>query len=215
MTIPRVHKMKLFSRFACILLAFLMTISCVLSLAACSSKKGELESEYRAELTGGGKRISVRAPVNNEERDVFLFALEPWRSPNDLDDLKPIKKAKVKNSVAEAAFSLGDLDSVEAVCKGYVFAMISEDEKSYIPVSSVYYVVNPSKLSKEGRAVDESALSSSIKGLIGTPSELMSLGATSTVVTVDLGKLLVDVGGVGIHSFIFGGLTCQIGRAHV
>lgn len=215
MTMPRVHKTKLFSRLACALLALLMAGACVISLVACAPKKGELESEYCAQLTGNGKRISVSAPVNSEERDVFLFAIDPWRSPNDLDDLTPIKKAKIKNSVASATFPLGDRDPFETVCKGFVFAMISEDEQTYTPVSSVYYVVNPSELSREGRAVDESALSESIKGLIGTPSELMSLGATSTVVTVDLGKLLSDVGGVGIHSFIFGGLTCHVNETEL
>jgi hypothetical protein len=193
----------------------ILAFGCALSLFACAKKEAKPESDYYAKLTGGGRKISVRAPVNNEERDVFLFAIDPWQSPSDLSDLEPLKKARVKNSVAEAKVSIKDFNLDEMVCKGYVFAMISEDEKSYAPVSSVYYVINPSLLSKDGKAVDESALSSSIKGLIGTPSELMTLGATSTVVTVDLGKLLSDVGGVGRFSFIFNGLTCHVNEHEI
>ena len=210
MTVPRKKNQP--TRILSALLAAIMAAVCLLSLFGCSSKPGKAESDAYARLVNGGKKLSVRAPVNDDKRDVFLFAIDLWQSSDDIAELEPLAKAKVSASEARATVKLDGTDLSELVCKGFVFGMENEDGKTYHPVSSVYFITNPSEASLGGKKQDESELSGSFKGLVGTPSELMKLGATSTLVTVDLGKLLRETGGAGAHSFIFNGVSCHVDR---
>lgn len=208
MTVPRSRSS--FLRFAVALIAIAMLASCALALVGCAARPGKAESDAYAKLASGGKKLSVRAPVNDDERDVFLFAIDLWQSPTDVIEDEPLAKAKTKNSVATATVKLRDVNLSELVCKGFVFAMESEDGKSYTPVSSVYYITNSKVVHEKGDKIDESELAGDLKGIIGTPSELLALGARSTLVTVDLGDLICAGGGNGTRSFVFNGVTCHI-----
>ena len=199
-------------RYACALIALIILLSSAWALSSCASKKGKEESNAFAKFTSGGKKLSVRAPISDSERDVFLFALDPWRSPSDLKGLEPLAKAKVRGDEAKVTLKLDGFDLDELVCKGFAFAMQNEAGDGYDPVSSVYYITNPKEVHKKGKKIDESELSGDIKGLVGTPSELMELGASSTLVTLDLGKLLCGEGGNGVHSFIYNGVTCHVDK---
>lgn len=199
------HKNR-FVRLTAAALTLLMLFS-ALSFVGCSSS-GEESSSF-AKIKKNGEKITVTATVSNDDEDVFLFAIDIWDSPSVINELEPIVKAKVKHREAKATFKVeGNIH--EMLCKGYVFGMISADGEGYEQVSDVYYITNPKDLHKDSDKIDESETKGDLKGLIGTPSQLMELGATSTLVTVDIGTLLAGEGGRGVHSFIWNGVTCHV-----
>lgn len=205
-------KRKFILRIACLIVAIISVISCTSAFFGCASKPGRAESDAYAKFVSGGKKLSVKAPINDDERKVFLFAIDMWQSPYDIAELEPLAKAKVKNSEASATVKLKNVDLSELVCKGFVFGIKNESGDGYSPVSSVYYITNPKEIHKNGKKIDESKLSGDLKGLIGTPTELLENGAKSTLVTVDLGRLLRGEGGVGVYSFVFNGISCHVDK---
>ena len=198
-------------RIACALIALMLLLSSVWVLFGCASKRGRAESTSYAKLLSGGEKLSVRASITGDKRDVYLFAIDLWRSPTDLDGLEPIAKAKVRQDEAYATVKLKDANLDELACKGFVFAK-KDDDGSYNAVSSVYYITNTKEIHKKGKRIDESELSGDLKGLIGTPAELLELGASSTLVTLDLSRFLRADGGDGALSFIFNGASCHIDK---
>ena len=203
--------MRSLKRISTAALALIILCSAFLSMFGCAAK-GTSESDYYAKLQKEGKKISVTAPVNSDKRDVFLFAIEPWEKADAIENREPLTKAKVKNREAKSSLSIEEGQLLNMLCKGYVFGMISEDGKSYSPVSDVFYITNPKELHEDGKKIDESALTGNLKGLVGTPSQLIELGASSTMITVDLGELLVDEGGDDAISTVWNGVSIHFDR---
>ena len=208
----RSGKMRSLKRISAAALALIILCSAVLSIFGCAAK-GTAESDYFAKLQKEGERISVKAPITSDKRDVYLFALEPWESTDSIAKREPVAKAKVKNREAKAKLDVEDGQLLNMLCKGYVFGMISEDGASYSPVSDVFYITNSKELHEDGKKIDESALTGNLKGLVGTPSQLVELGASSTMITVDLGELLRSEGGEGTLSVVWNGVSVHFDRA--
>ena len=204
-------KRNLYARCFGFILALIFVLSS-LALIGCSSSKNE--NKMGASLKSEGEKISVEAPVSNDKRDVYLFALGFWQSPADIREMTPITKAKVKNKKATASFKVADGELSELLCKGFVFGMEDSEGQNYEPVSDVYYVTNPADVHKDAPD-DPSTVAGNMKGLIGTPTQLAELGAKKTVVTVDIGRLIRGTGGEGAISLIYDGVSCHIDRKEI
>ena len=207
----RCGNIKSLKRICVAALAIAMLCSAVLSMFGCANKS-TAESDFFAKLQKEGKKISVNAPITADKRDVFLFAIEPWEKADVIENREPLTKAKVKNREAKASLTIEEGQAINMLCKGYIFGMVSEDGKSYSPVSDVFYITNPKEIHEDGKKIDESALTGNLKGLVGTPSQLVELGASSTMITVDLGELLVDEGGDGTISTVWNSVSVHFDR---
>ncbi len=200
---------KLALKFAVPVLAVMLILPLV--LVGCSSKTDD-DSDIYVKLINDGKKIEMAAPVSDDKRDVFLFAIDRWQTASDIASMKPIADAKVKNGDGKASFKTESYNIYEMLCKGYLFGMISSDGKYYEPVSDTFYITNSVELNDNWKDVDLYSPDGDIKGLVGSPAQLMDLGAKKTVITVDIGKLLSGTGGAGKISVIWNGVTCHIDR---
>lgn len=192
-------------------LVAIILVSSSLMLFGCS-RKGALESDAFVKIKNKGEKIAMQAPVSNDKRDVYLFAINTWDEPTEITNLEPLAKAKVKHREAKASYKVEDGELYELLCKGFVFGMENSEGVGYTPVSDVYYVSNPKEVHKNGSKINEAMLVDDLKGLVGTPSQLLELGARSTMITVDLGDLILEKGGEGAYSFVFNGVSVHVDR---
>lgn len=184
----------------------LALLTAALLLSSCSQKL-ESETNY-IKVSQNGEKLEMKVTLTETGLDtVYLFALESWQSPSDIIDMTPIAECKVKDDVAQLTHKVsGSLTA--AICRGYVLGKL--ENSGYKAVSGTYYVANPRDLHKSKPA--ENLPLSNIKGAIGTPSQLLDLGADSTVVTVELSELMSAEGGIGRLQFVRNGYTCYIDR---
>lgn len=204
------YKPKYIATFVCVLVALATVLStCVLTLSSCGPKSSPGDSSY-VKVTDKGKTIKAEIPVADgiENKEIYLFSLEMWQNADKLSELEPIAKAKISSGEAKAEIDVeGKLS--EALCRGYMFAQKSGED--YIPVTGIYYVTNPRNAIENVKGKEgEGALP--LKGAIGTSSQLLELGAGSTVVTVNISSLMSASGGRGTIPYVWSGLTYYANR---
>ena len=186
---------KKIATFVCAMLCLATVLSvCAVALVSCGSN-GSAGDPVRIRTTPRGKTLVAEIPLTeeNDSEEVYLFGINFWQDVSRLDECEPLAKAKVKKSVAKAEMDVSENLS-EALCKGYVFA--KKGDSKYTPVTGVYYITNPRDADKKAKGV-EGEFDEPIKGAYGTVSELLELGASSTVVTVNISELMRAEGGKG------------------
>lgn len=197
--------------FVCGIICLATVLSvCALTLASCGAKGSPGDSAY-VKILKAGKILSAEIPVAEkvDTKEIYLFGINLWQDASDIGECEPLAKAKIKKDTAKAEIEIsGNLS--EALCKGYLFAK-KESSGKYTPITGVYYVTNPRDAEKRVKG-DEDDFDQSIKGAYGTVSELLELGASSTVVTVNLGSLMRTEGGKGAIPYIWNGLTYYADR---
>ena len=198
--------------FVCAVLCLATVLAvCVIPLTSCSSNKWVGESAY-VELSKKGDTITAEIPISesvDKNTEVYLFGIDPWQNATELNADQLLAEAKVKKENAKAKIEVGSNLS-EMLCKGYLFAK-KESSGSYTPITGVYYVTEPGIAGKK----DKNAESAPVKGAVGTVSQLLDLGAGSTVVTVNLSDLMCVEGGEGSIAYVWDGLTYYASRAAV
>lgn len=204
------NKLKNIATFVCTIV-FLTTVMSTLAVAlsSCGSKSSPGDSSY-VKVTDSGKTITAEIPVADgvDPKEIYLFELELWQTPDMISELEPVAKAKVSNEEAKAELDVtGKLS--EVLCKGYMFAQ--KDGESYSPVTGVYYVTNPRDAGEKAKG-KEGDSTAPLKGAIGTSSQLLELGAGSTTVTVNLSGLMSETGGKGTIPYVWNGLTYYANR---
>jgi len=207
------NKLKYIATFVCVLVSLATVMSvCSLTLSSCGKKSSPGDSSY-VKVADEGKTIKAEIPVADgiNTKEIYLFGLEIWQSTDKLSDIEPLAKAKVGGGEARAEIEIeGKLS--EALCKGYLFARKNDGE--YLPVTGVYYVTNP-RDARENVKGNEGDSTASLKGALGTASQLLGLGAGSTVVTVNLSSLMSETGGKGTIPYIWNGLTYYANRESI
>lgn len=183
-------------------LAALMSV-CSLFAVSCGNKNVQKDSSFvRIE---DEKTLTAAIPVDDgiDGKNIYLFAIDLWCDGISESD-KPIAAAKIKGGEARAEVEI-DRNLSEMLCKGYLFARkIAED--AYSPITGIYYVTNPRNVHEETRD-SEDELTTPFKGAIGNVSPLLDLGARSTVVTVELGDLMLTSFEEDCVSYVWDGLT--------
>ena len=205
---------KRIATFVCAVLCLSTIVSmCAISLVSCSSDKWAGESSY-VNVSKDGETITAEIPVdsNADSKEVYLFGIDTWQTVTDLGDSQPLAEAKVKNETAKAKIEVG-ANLSEMLCKGYLFAK-KESSGTYTPVTGVYYVTNPEEANEKDKKNDEAPVAP-VKGAIGSVSQLLDLGAGSTVVTVNISDLMCEEGGEGTIAYVWNGLTYYANRAAV
>lgn len=200
-------KTRISLRVLSLALALMMLLGAATALASCSSDG--LGAINYIKIISGGKKLEMKVAVSDYEiNQAYVFALDPWQSILDIPTLKPIAECKVKNGTVDIKLDI-EGDIATAVSKGYVLA--KKNSGGYTAISGVYYVTNARDLHKKAGGNESDSLGT-LKGAVGTTSQLLSLGASSTVVTVDIGKLLAPDGGVGRISHVWNGYTVFVDR---
>ena len=198
---------KFMQRLLALCCAVLM-ISSIPALFSSCAKGGKKSDANFVSISKDGKKISVKAPVENGASEVYLMAADLWQT-SALDALE-IAPAKVKGGEASASFRPdGNLSSV--LCKGYFFAEKTGDG-IYRAVSSTFYATDPKAVHRNGADVREDRRPGPIKGAVGNVSGLVELGAKYTSVTVDIGKMMRQNGGIGTMAYTWNGLTYYLSR---
>jgi len=200
------------ARITALFLAMTLLCGMALSLIGCSSDKNYESQTNYLRVSADGEKLEMKVTITETGLEkVSLFALDIWQSTSDIANMTPIAECKVKDNVVSLKHKLeGDL--TEALCKGYVLAKL--ENSGYKPVSGMYYVSNPRDIHKKSEK-DENVPLTNIKGAIGSASQLIDLGASSTVVTVNVGKLIAPAGGIGTIPYTWSGYTCYVNRTEV
>ena len=198
------------TRLSAILLALLLLLSSLSLLSACGSKKVESASNY-IRTNSKGDKLEMRVTLTETGLDtVGLFAIESWQTAADIQGMTPLLEVKVKDNVVDLKYDIsGELTS--SFCRGYLLG--KAENSGYKPVSGVFYVSNPRDIHKTKS--DENAPLGNIKGAIASPSQLLDLGAASTVVTVDLSEIMAPEGGIGTIGYIRNGYSCYVNRSAI
>lgn len=205
------RKINSIAIFVCAVMCLSAVMTAAFSLVSCGTKSSEGDSPY-VTLSSDGEKLVARIPTDEtESKEVYLFGLDFWQESSDLKKLDPVAEAKLSGGEARAEIEL-DGQIAETLCKGYMFAVKEGEE--YRPITGVYYVTNPRNA---GGKVDgkEDVFPAPLKGAVGTASQLMELGAGSTVVTVNLSDLMLTGGGDGTIPYIWSGLTYYADRAAI
>ena len=196
---------KRIATFVCTLVSLATLLSaCALFAVSCGNKNTQKDSSF-VKIKNGGKTLSVAIPVgeDTDDKDLYLFAIDLWCDGVSSSD-KPLAEADVKGGEARAEVEI-DSNLSEMLCNGYLFARrISED--TYSPVTGVYYVTNPRDAHKESKA-EESEVTAPMKGAVGGVLQLLNVGAGSTVVTVEIGDLMLSRFEDGSLPYVWNGLT--------
>ena len=197
------------AKFVCAsFLAILLLATSLLTLSSCAVGGGNDESYVK--ISSGGKTLSVEIPVAEGSYDeVWLFAIDVWQGMDDLKDATRIAEAKVRGKTAKAEIDInGQLH--ETLCKGYFFAEKTNDE-TYSAITGVYYVSNPRDVAKKIKT-DEDELYALRKGALGGADELAGASASATVLTVELGDLMLPTRARGSIPYVWNGLTYYADR---
>ena len=196
-------------RVIALVMASVMLLGAAFTIAACASNNNTESLSNYLKVSSGGERLEMKVTLTEEGLDrVSLFALEPWQTTADIGSMAPIAECKVKDNEVSVKYDIeGSL--AEALCRGYVLA--KHDGSGYKAVSGIYYVANPRDVHKN-TGEGENVTVPGIKGALGSASQLIELGASSTVITVDIGKLMAAEGGIGRIPFVWNGYTCYADR---
>ena len=196
---------KRIATFVCVLVSLATLLSaCAIFAVSCGNKNAQKDSSF-VRIKDGGKTLSAAIPVDEgiDGKDIYLFAIDLWRDGIGASD-KPVAEAKISGGEARAEVKI-DSNLSEMLCKGYLFARkIAED--AYSPITGIYYATNPREAYKNAKDNEDEAVAP-MKGAIGNVSQLLDLGARSTVVTVELGDFML--GGFEEDSvpYVWNGLT--------
>ena len=166
---------KRIATFVCALVSLATVLSvCALFFVSCGNKNAQKDSSY-VKIKDGGEKLYAAIPVEEgiDKDDVYLFGIDLWRDGLTSSD-KPLAEAKISGNEARAEIDI-DGNLSEALCKGYLFARkLAED--AYSPITGIYYVTNPYEASENSKK-NENAASASLKGALGSVSELLDIGA--------------------------------------
>lgn len=196
---------KRIATFVCVLVSLATVLSaCAVLLASCGNNNAQKDSSF-VRIEDGGKTLSVAIPVEDgtDDEGLYLFAIDIWSDSVGSSD-KPIAEARIKGGEARAEVEIGD-DLSEMLCKGYQFAR-KISENTYSPITGVYYVTNPRDVDEEASGKENKA-PAPMKGAVGSVSQLLSLCAKSTVVTVELGDLMLGEYAENSVPYVWNGLT--------
>ena len=202
---------KRIATFVCALVSLATVLSvCALFFVSCGNKNAQKDSSY-VKIKNGGETLSASIPVEDgiDGKDIYLFGVDLWRDGISDSD-KPLAKAKIKGGEARAELEINGRLS-EMLCKGYLFAR-KIAENAYSPITGIYYVTNP-RAANEDANKKENVSPAAMKGAIGGVSDLLDLGAYSTVVTIDLGDFMLGKYEDGALPYVWNGLTYYASEA--
>jgi hypothetical protein len=199
------------AKFVC--LASLLLVLIILSAALSSCAFGRGNDASYVKVKSGGETLEVEIPISDGDyEEVYLFGIDVWQGMDALNGANRIAKAKVSGKTAKARVDI-DGQLAETLCKGYLFAeKTGEDE--YRAITGIYYVSNPRDVAEKIKS-DEDELSTLLKGATGEVKELTDANASATVITVELGDLMLPAREEGAFSYVWNGLTYYADRAAI